>query len=275
MTTTTPSRTSRILGLALPIIGGMLSQNLLNLVATAIGSGYYIFLGSRDLKGQGFLKTRLDLKQTVTLVKQSIPNGLQQFMFAMGFVAMFWIIGRIGTPELAAANVLINIMLVALFPGMGFGMAASTLVGQALGRRDPADASRWGYDVLKVAAIVMAAIGLPMVIIPELLLRAFIHDPSTVALAVMPLRLMGLSMGVEAVATVFMFALLGAGDAKGVMITSIAAQWIVFLPLAYVAGPVLGFGLTGVWALSVASRAILAGVFARLWVVGKWAAVRV
>jgi putative MATE family efflux protein len=254
---------------------GVGGAGLASLMATAMGTGYYFFLGWRDLHGLGFLKTRLTMAPTATLVKQIIPNGLQQFMFAMGFVAMFWIIGKIGTRELAAANVLINIMLVALFPGMGFGMAASTLVGQALGRKDIGDASRWGFDVLKVAAVVMGAIGLPMIVMPGLLLKGFIHDPVTTALAMMPLRLVGISMSIEAVGTIFMFALLGAGDAKRVMGMSIIAQWVFFLPLAYVAGPLFGYGLLGVWILQLAYRGVLAVVFTRLWLDRKWAMVKV
>jgi multidrug resistance protein, MATE family len=254
---------------------GVGGAGLASLLATALGTSYYFFLGFRDLKKLGFLKTRLNFAHTITLAKQTIPNGLQQFMFALGFVAMFWIIGKIGTPELAAANVLINITLVALFPGMGFGMAASTLVGQALGRRDANDASRWGFDVLKVAAIVMASIGLPMIIIPEILLKGFIHDPATIAIAIIPLRLMGIFMPFEAVGTIFMFALLGAGDAKRVMITSICTQWLVFLPMAYVAGPILGYGLLAVWILQGGYRVLLAAIFTRIWLGRKWAAVKV
>jgi MATE family multidrug resistance protein len=254
---------------------GVGGAGLASLLATAIGTGYYFLLGFRDLKNQGFLKTRLDLSQTMILIKQIVPNGLQQFMYALGFVATFWIIGKIGTPELAAANVLINIFLVALFPGMGFGMAASTLVGQALGRNDVNDASRWGFDVVKIALAVMTAIGLPMVIVPELLLKGFIHDPATIALAVWPLRLIGIFMWSEAVGTVFMFGLLGAGDAKRVMITSICAQWVIFLPLAYLTGPVLGYGLLGVWILQLGYRGLLAAAFTWMWLGRRWAMVKV
>lgn len=254
---------------------GVGGAGLASMIATAIGSLYYMSIAYRDLHTLGFLRTRLSLKQTFTLVKQTVPSGLQQLMFAMGFVATFWIIGKIGTAELAAANVLMNIMMVAIFPGMGFGMAASTLVGQALGRKDAADASAWGYDVLKVTVVVMTVIGLPAIIVPELLLGAFIHDPSTIALAALPLRLTGIAMIPEAVAVIMMLSLLGAGDAKRVMITSIVSQWIFFIPLAYVAGPLLGFGLTGVWILQGVYRTLFAAILTKIWVGKKWALTKV
>jgi multidrug resistance protein, MATE family len=72
-----------------------------------------------------------------------------------------------------------------------------------------------------------------------------------------------------------MHSLLGAGDAKRVMKVAVLAQWAVFLPLAYLAGPVLGFGLTFIWTMQVGYRAVMAGVFTRFWVKGDWQRIRV
>ena len=74
---------------------------------------------------------------------------------------------------------------------------------------------------------------------------------------------------------ILMNALLGAGDAKRVMMVSILSQWLVFLPLAYVAGPVLGWGLSGIWALQAFYRAVQAGIFTHMWRRGDWAHIKV
>ena len=53
-----------------------------------------------------------------SMLKLSIPAGLQQFFFAAGMTAFFWILGRVGTAELAASNVLVNMLLVVILPGV-------------------------------------------------------------------------------------------------------------------------------------------------------------
>ena len=63
---------------------------------------------------------------------------------------MYWIVAKIGTAELAAANVLINVTLIAMLPGMALGISAAALVGQALGRGEPEDAKQWAWDVVAV-----------------------------------------------------------------------------------------------------------------------------
>jgi multidrug resistance protein, MATE family len=72
-----------------------------------------------------------------------------------------------------------------------------------------------------------------------------------------------------------MHALLGAGDTRRVMKIAVLAQWGAFLPLAYLAGPVLGFGLTFIWSMQVGYRAAMAGVFTLLWVRRDWARIAV
>ena len=52
---------------------------------------------------------------------------------------LFWIIGQIGTAELAVAHILINLALLLILPGVGMGMAATT-VSHSLAYGQPQDA---------------------------------------------------------------------------------------------------------------------------------------
>lgn len=249
---------------------GVAGAGMASAMSMAIGTAIYIFLGFRHVAKDGFLKCLATRAETRSLIRISLPAGLQQLFFAAGLVAMFTIIGKIGTPALAAANVLVTVLLFAILPGLALGIACATLVGQALGRDDADDAYQWAWDVCKVTIALLAILGLPMMLIPDLISSVFIHDTVTRELARWPMRVMGLTMPIEALSFIFMHALLGAGDARSVMMISIGAQWLVFLPLAFLFGPVLGFGLLGVWILQGGSRALSASLFVRLWRGRKW-----
>jgi hypothetical protein len=43
--------------------------------------------------------------------QQSLPTSLNNLLFATGMTVMYWIAGHLGTAEVAAVNVLINLML--------------------------------------------------------------------------------------------------------------------------------------------------------------------
>lgn len=240
-------------------------------LATFIGTGTYVLLGVRMARENGFGRGLPDRKTTRTMLRLALPNGVQMLLFAAGFTALNWIIGQVGTRELAAANVLINLTMVALLPGIAFGLTSASLVGQALGRKDARDASRWAWDVVRVASAALAVLALPLLLVPELVLRGFIHDPQTLAVASLPLRLVGATMALDAVGVVLQHALLGAGASRQVMLVSVALQWGLFLPAAYLLGPVLGFGLLAIWIANLGYRLLQALTFTLLWRRGTWA----
>ena len=183
--------------------------------------------------------------------------------------------GQTGTAQLAAANVLLTVTLVAVLPGLAFGFVAASLVGQALGRGDVDDAERWGWDVVKIGMVTLGAMGIPLLLLPEVLLSVFIHDPDTVLLAVAPLRLVGATMGIDAVGLVLLSALYGAGNSRPVFVVGTTLQWGIGLPLAYLAGPVLGLGLVWMWGAMMLYRGGQALVYAIMWRRRSWANIAV
>jgi multidrug resistance protein, MATE family len=241
-------------------------------IATFLGTIYYFYLGARHARGAGFLRGLPGMDTIKTMLRLSVPSGLQQLFFAAGFTVLFTIIGMVGTNELAAANVVVNITMAAILPGLGLGLAAASLVGQALGRRDPDDALRWGWDVGRVAMMIAVVVGLPMLLIPEVLLRAFFHnEPQALALALWPLRLVGAAIAVDVLGLVLLNAIIGAGATRLAMIVSVSAQWLVFLPAAYLVGPVLGFGLLGIWIAQILYRGGQTLLIIGIWRSRRWA----
>jgi putative MATE family efflux protein len=258
----------------LPALGAV-GAGIGTTISTFLGTVIYVVLALRHARGTGFLRRMADRLTMATMLRLSVPAGMQSFFFAAGMTAFFWIIGRIGTAELAASNVLVQLLLVAILPGIGFGLAAASLVGQALGRGNPDDASTWGWDVSRLAMVVVGIGALLGVVAPDILLRIFLHDEHTIALARFPLRLLGITMAVETMGGVLMNSLLGAGASRTVMFVSIFMQWVLFLPLAFVLGPVLGLGMSAVWAAQVGYRSLQALVFAWIWRGRSWIEVEV
>ena len=249
---------------------GALGAGIASAISTYVGMAYYIMLGLRHARKHGFLRAMPDRGTLATLIRTAIPTSIQQLFFSSGFLALFWILGQLGTTQTAAAHVLMTLSLVAVLPGMGLGLAGGALVGQALGRKQPDDARRWGWDTVKVAMVVLASTGLVMLALPDLVLSAFLHDPATIEVARTPLQIFGATIGLDAVGVVLIQGLLGAGASRHAMMLSIAGQWGIFLPLAYLAGPVLHWGLIGIWGAIVVQRLLQALGAALLWQYGKW-----
>jgi putative MATE family efflux protein len=242
---------------------------------TFVATGMYFVMAWRRARSAGFLSGMPRGLELRRLFEQSWPSGVRQAFFAAGLTALFWIVGQLGSAAGAAANILVTLMLLAILPAMGLGMAAASLVGQALGRRDVDDARRWGWDVVRVALVILVLIGAPMVLFPSAILGVFTRDAATIEAGRIPLMLVGGTMFLDAVGLVLQNAMLGAGDSRRVMVVAIALQWVLLLPAAYVIGPLLGLGLAGVWLAQCGHRLVQALCFWVLWRDSKWAAVEI
>ena len=215
-------------------------------------------------------------RSTILSVAQlAVPNSTQQVLFAAGTSVMFWIIGQIGTQEQAVGHILINLALLLILPAVGLGIASTSLVGQALGREDKDDAYQWGWEVVRVAALIMALAGLPLWLFPQEILRLFTPDIHLIELGTWPLRISGIAITLEVTAMVLTQALLGAGASKQVMRINLIMQWAVLLPLAYFVGPLAGAGLTGVWILQGVQRISLSMIYGVMWRSKQWADIRI
>ncbi len=255
--------------LGAPALGSM-GAGLASAISVYVGTLFYLSLGLRFARGSGFLAGIPERETLRTMLRLSVPAGMQQVFYALGALAFLAIVARIGTAELGASHVILQLTLVGVLPAMGFGLAAASLVGQALGAGAPEDAVRWGWEVTRLAMAVVAIISIPAIVAPEWVLSAFLREPSTLALAVGPLRIVALFMVVDAVGFVLMNALVGAGDTRRVMYVATSLQWGLFLPVVALVGPVFGGGLLAVYASQVAYRLLQSAAFAWMWRGRAW-----
>ncbi len=253
---------------------GTLGSGVATTIATFLGTAIYVFQAWFIARGSGFLRGLPDRDTMRTMLRLSVPAGMQQMLFAAGMTAFGAIVSRVGTAEQAASAVLMNLILVAILPGLGFGLAATSLVGQALGRGDADDARRWGWDVTTLAMVGVTLISLPAMIFPDLCLRPFLHDPETRALAVTPLRLVALSLPLDTAGVVLLNALFGAGDMRRAIFISIGMQYLVQLPLIWLVAVPLHQGMMTIWGVQTAYRLTQAALLVAAWRGGRWAHAR-
>jgi multidrug resistance protein, MATE family len=254
---------------------GVMGAGLGTTISMILGACCHFVICMIKAKGYGFMHGLPSMESIKSMVKLSAPASLQQFFFAFGFTLLFWIIGQVGTDELAAANVLVNLTLVAVLPCIAFGMSASTLVSEALGRKEPDDAYQWGWDVSIICMAVIALISIPMILFPTPILSIFLVEPDALSIAKLPLQIVGVGLFIDAIGMVMMNALMGAGATGVTMAVSMGMQWLLFLPVVWLVGPILGFGLTAIWLANAIYRVIQAVIFMYLWKQQKWRDIRV
>jgi MATE family multidrug resistance protein len=231
--------------LAIPAFGAV-GSGMGTCIALFIGTTIYLISTLKKADHHGFSLHIPSKAMMKSLAQLAVPNSLQQGFFALG----------------------ISVLLI--LPSVGLGIAATSLVSHSLGSKDPENAYQWGWEVVRLTMFLMLLLGLPISLFSDSILRIFTNDEYLIALGTIPLQITGISITFEVTALVLTQALLGAGASRKVLAINFVMQWCFLLPLAYYIGPILGFGLLGIWCLQSMQRISSSVLYAALWRRRSW-----
>jgi MATE family multidrug resistance protein len=181
------------------------------------------------------------------IVKISLPVSFQNILILLGFLVFAAISGVIGTTEQAATQVVITALFMSFLPCFGFGLGAQTLVGQSMGDGQPKLAYRYGMEAARLATYFTICLGAIFILLPEMVISIITNNAEVTAVARPLLQIAGAAQVVYAGGIVLAHALQAAGATVYVMFVEVITHWIVFLPVCYVFGVVLQWGIVGAW----------------------------
>jgi MATE family multidrug resistance protein len=247
---------------------------LASALATVAGTIIYLCLGHFKLSDLNLFNELPKLVDIKKVFKLTIPSGIQQFMIAASMSSLFFIVGQLGIIQVAALNILINILMLCILPGFGFGMAAATLVGTSLGDKNQPQAKQYAYDVTVVGGAFTLIAGLIISFNAEAILPLFTPDVNIIQMAIMPLKITGALIFIDVMSVIIMNALLGSGDVAIVLKTSLISQWLFFFPIAAFSVFFFDFSFLFIWLLFIASRLGQGLIYSFYWQNNKWGKVK-
>ncbi|GBC92462.1 putative FMN/FAD exporter YeeO [bacterium HR15] len=211
------------------------------------------------------------------ILRIGIPASMRTLIYSTSSMVFTIILSATvaGTAAVAALPIGLTAESIAFMPGFAFAIAASALVGQALGAKNERLAERFGWTASWQACAIMSAMALVFFLFAESFARWFTRDPQVIALAVAYLRINALSEPLLAFGLVLAGALQGAGDSLKAMLGTFLTQWAVRLPLAWLLAFGLGLDATGAWWAMALSSMFSGLLFIALFRRGGWKRVRV
>lgn len=257
---------------ALGVTGIALGTVLSRVLATV--AGLLLFYSGRNavrLLPGSYLPDRDMFRQILSI---GIPSGLQGIARNGSQILVLRIVTSTaaGTYGASALAIGIQVESLAFMPGLAVSVAATSLVGQALGGWQVEEAKVRGNVAVALGAVLMGALGLLLWLFAEQLVRLFdpTAHPTVVTAGTSYLRINALSQPLLAVAMVVNGALRGAGDTRPTLVSTIIGRWLVVVPLAWLLAFPAGMGVDGVWWALFAGTAVQAAHVAARWLGGKW-----
>jgi putative MATE family efflux protein len=236
-------------------------------LATVMTRGLGFLVGIELLRRRGGIRLGFDPAVARTIARIGLPTMLTGVLFSAIYMLLVRVVGRFGTPAIAALGVGHKIEGVSYMICIGFGLAAETLVGQNLGAGQPRRARTAGWLTARIAALPTCILAAIFLAAPEALVGIFTDDPAVIRDASLYLRAAGVAQVAMAFETVLEGALTGAGYTVFTMIAVVTLS-AIRIPLAdLVAGP---FGLNGIWWMLAFTAMARAAAMTSLWHWGGW-----
>lgn len=256
---------------------GAMGSALGTLAATVTGAGYIVWFGRRRLGERYRFWRRDNLTGGWEISGHLWRIGWPDVLFAMlvygADVLLVTIVAGLGEQPLAGYRLMVTTITILWVVVFASSSGIAILVGQRLGARDVAGASAYARSGGTLMALLSVVTVLPALLVPDWFFGLFTPDAGVVGAA----RAAVVSLLVIVPAMVATMTLAGvlraAGDTKGILYAGTLSQFVLAVPVAWVAVEYFGLGLVGVYvgfSGGLVARAVLTYLRFRC---GHWRAV--
>ena len=219
-------------------------------LARLIGAVILVFILLRGRNGvsiSGVGVWRPQFSVAWRLLRIGFPAALEQVLVITAMATLTPVVAGLGTLTLAAHRVVFNVLSLSFLPGIGFGLATTSLVGQSVG------AKRWGEAravttiAQRWAVMWMGGFSILFMLFAPLFMRLFTNDPFVISTGAAGIRVIALTQPLWAVVFVYAGALRGSGDTRTPLLISAIAMWTAVFA-AYISVTFINQSLAAVWA---------------------------
>ncbi len=251
------------------VSGAALATTCTQALATVIGMS--ILLGGKHglhLKWADFTPDYAFMKRAFFI---GFPSSIEQSARAFGATIMTALVAGFGTVTLAAMGIGIRVLMFAIIPAMGLSIATSALVGQNIGARkmDRALATNRIGSIL--AVVTLTGLGVVLWFVARPLSAAFVPSGGeALDEAAQFIRILAPTFGLIGWQMVLMGTMRGAGDTKSSMVLTIASQYLIQFPLAYLFAHVMRMGSVGIWWSFSVTNIVSTAIVALWYMRGSW-----
>lgn len=223
-------------------------STLVDRILMAIVMAVYVFR-SQHFKPyiQTFKLQLLELAIVKKIFKIGAPVALQYSFEVSAFSGAAILIGTIGAIEQAAHQVAINLAAITYMLATGIASAATIKTGNNLGKSNFTDLRRSAVASYHVIILFMSLTALLFIVANNLLPYIYTEDKAVIAIAAQLLIIAGFFQLFDGTQVVGLGVLRGIGDVNVPTLITFVAYWVVGIPLGYLLGITLGWGVNGIW----------------------------
>ncbi|MEA1959945.1 MAG: MATE family efflux transporter [Bacillota bacterium] len=243
---------------ALGVLGAAWATSIAHIVGFLISFIWLIF--GPELKGIT-IKIRPQLHTIKNIFRLGLPSMGEQFLMAgSGLVSTFLIV-YLGTVSYASHQVALMVESLSYMPGFGIAIAATALVGHAVGANDWQQARKVTKGSIELAIVLMGSIGILFALFPYQIARLFTTDKEIIQTAGLLLRIASLEQVTIAISMVLGGVLKGTGDTRTPMLINLLFVVLFRIPLLYLFIRIWHLPIAYIWIIFVVDWLMRASLY--------------
>lgn len=223
-------------------------------LATVIGTVCACFLSIASvLRGDGFINLRsvkgwiADRISVISLVNVGTSALVEQICLRVGFLLFAMTVAHLGTTEMAAHQIGMNLMHMSFAFGDGLSVASVTLIGQSLGKNRPDMAKLYGSVCQRLGLICAAVISTVYFIFGKEIFMIFSQEAQILDYGASIMRILSITLIFQIEQVTLFGSLRGAGDTKFTALVSLISVTCIRPGISWLLCYPLGIGLIGAW----------------------------
>lgn len=234
------------------------------------------------LKFSQLFKFRLRTLKLIGSISSSA--AVEQVFMRFGFFTVAMMVAKLNTDSFATHTICMNIVNLSFCFGDGLGVAASSLVGQNLGKKRPDFSIIYGKTAQRIGFCISALLMLLFVLGGEMLMKLFMTGDAVneksdldfiLRTGILLLQLLAVITPAQISQVLYSGCIRGAGDTRYAAIVSLICIAVVRPLLTYVLCYPLALGVVGAWAAMIVDQYLRLGFMAHRFSGGKWAKIKV
>lgn len=181
------------------------------------------------------------------VLKLGGPTGLQFLLEVGAFALLATLIAGFGDIQMAAHQIVIQLIHFSFLPAFSVGEAAAVMAGQAIGARRDELVTLVSRKALRVVSFYTAFCTFVFAVFGRELVLGFSSDEQLVTTAVHLVYVAAVFQMFDGAQIVARCTLRGAGDVRYPAVVGVVTSWVCTPPLCWLLGSKLGLGALGGW----------------------------
>lgn len=190
---------------------------------------------------------RFDAGEIGQICKIGTPSAFEDLFWQFSAIILTKVVLSFGEVPFAAHQLGLQAESLSEMPSLGFGVAATTFVGQALGAGDRKLGKSYVDEITKGALIIMSIGSLILIFFPRQVMQLLTDERDVIELGAIYVRLMGFIQIPQNLSRVFNGALKAAGYTRLPMLVAGIGLWGIRIPLSLILTYVFDTTIVAIW----------------------------